>query len=78
MRYAKELHFSIYCSHKISKVLIQNIWPVIYIIYLSLESIFPISIFICKDLMSICPGLNLVQSIFSCLSALAKPDVDLS
>ena len=31
-----------------------------------------------KDLMSTCSGLNLVQSMFSCLSALTNPDVDLS
>ena len=31
-----------------------------------------------KKMMSTCPGLKLVQSIFSCLSALTNPDVDLS
>ena len=31
-----------------------------------------------RNLMSTCPGLNLVQSIFSCLSALINPHVNLS
>ena len=31
-----------------------------------------------KKVMSTCPGLNLVQSNFSCLAALTNPDVELS
>ena len=43
---------------------------------------FPISIFSCQavviKVMSTCPGLNLVQSILSCLAALTNPDVYMS
>ena len=31
-----------------------------------------------KKVMCACPGLNLVQFIFSCTSALKNPDVDMS
>ena len=69
MRCAKELHFLNYCSHKMNKFLTQNM----------LRVSFPISILsrqaAVKKVMFTCPGLNLVQSIFSCLSAQTNPDV---
>ena len=78
---AKDLHF--YCSHKMNKFLIENIWLVKYTRNYAISWVsFPISISSCqaavKKVMSTYPGLNLVPSIFSCLAALTYPDVYLS
>ena len=68
----KRIAFLNYCSHKMNKFLIKNIWLVIYIIFIDLLSqFFSISIFGCQaavlNFMSTCPELNLVQPIYSCL-----------
>ena len=50
----------------------------LYLLNQIFQYLFKLSGSIEKNLMSTCPVLNLVQSIFSCLSALANPDVYLS
>ena len=79
MRCPKELHFLNYCSHNSSKHLICEL----YMIEIMLSRVsLPIYIFGCQTavnkVMSTCPGLNLVQSIFSCVATLTNPDVYLS
>ena len=73
MRCAKKLHFLNYSSHKMNKFLFKTFNSEIYIRnkpvfqYLFLLSRSASAV---KKVISTCPGLNLVQSIFSCLSAL--------